>query len=85
MKKKTENIPEKTIRKTKAKPVQKPKKPSVVQKKKSSKGEEMTPMQEKAVKKLAEKVGKGGKIVLAKVLQEAGYSPGVTNTPSKVF
>lgn len=59
MKKKTENIPKETIVKTEAKPVQKPKKKTVVQKKRTTKGEEMTPMQEKAVRKLRQKVEKG--------------------------
>lgn len=70
MKKKTENIPKETIVKTEAKPVQKPKKKTVVQKKRKTKGDEMTPMQESAVKNLGKKVAKGSKVVLAEVLTE---------------
>lgn len=58
MKKKTENIPKKTIKKTTTKPVQKAKETPVVQKRKTSKGKEMTPMQEKAVKILSKKLEK---------------------------
>jgi hypothetical protein len=71
MKKKTENIIEKTIVQSEAKQVQKRKKTPAVRKKKSTRGEEMTPMQSNAVKKLGEKVAKGSKIVLKNILMES--------------
>lgn len=71
MKKKTENIIEKTIVKSEAKQVQKRKKTPAVQKSTNKKGDEMTPMQENAVKKLKDKVAKGGKVVLSDVMQES--------------
>lgn len=71
MKKKTENIIEKTIVQSEAKQVRKPKKTPAVQKSKNKKGDEMTPMQENAVKKLKDKVAKGGKVVLSDVMQES--------------
>lgn len=85
MKKKTENIPKETIVKTEAKPVQKPKKKTVVQKKRTTKGDEMTPMQESAVRNLGKKVAKGSKVVLAEVLTEVWYSANTARAPSKVF
>lgn len=71
MKKKTENIIEKTIVQSEAKQVRKPKKTPAVQRKKTTKGQEMNPMQEKAVKNLVKKAEKGGKVVLKDVLLES--------------
>lgn len=85
MKKKTENIPKKTIKKSTTKPVQKDKEAPVVRKKTTSKWKEMSPMQEKAVKILAKKVEKTWKVVLWEVLQEAWYSKKTAINPQQVF